>query len=93
MEEGKKVVHMEPSNKSEKLTYEQLENVARQLSEQNQMLIRRVQETNMGNVFKRLDYLFKVVEQDTKFNKEFVEKCISEIESIMVLSEEENTED
>ena len=93
MEEGKKVVHMEPSNKSEKLTYEQLENVARQLSEQNQMLIRRVQETNMGNVFKRLDYLFKVVGQDTKFNKEFVEKCISEIESIMVLSEEENTED
>lgn len=93
MKEGKKVVHMEPSNKSEKLTYEQLENVARQLSEQNQMLIKRVQETNMGNVFKRLDYLFKVVEQDTKFNKEFAKKCISEIESIMVISEEENTED
>ena len=49
---------------SEKLSYEQLENVAHQLSEQNRQLYAKLQELQVDNMFKRLDYLFKVVENN-----------------------------
>ena len=46
----------------------------------------------MTNVFKRLDYLFKVVENASHFTKDFYSNCIKEIESIMTITEEENKE-
>lgn len=94
MEEQKgKVVEMTPHKKGEenpqKMSYEQLEQVAHQLSEQARHLYNQLQETNLNNTFKRLDYLFKVAENSNSFSKEFVEKCISEIEKIMTIPEEE----
>ena len=56
---------------SEKLSYEELENVAHQLSEQNRQLYAKLQEVNISNMFKRLDYLFKVVENASMFDLEF----------------------
>lgn len=50
------------SIKAEKMSYEQLENIAHQLSEQAKQLYAKLQEANMTNIFKRLDYLFKVIE-------------------------------
>ena len=41
-------------------------------------------------MFKRLDYLFKVVENGKVFKQEFLEKCITEIEELMTVPEEEN---
>ena len=76
----------------EKLSYEQLENVAHQLSEQTRQLYNQLQNANMNNVFRRLDYLFRVVENGAVFHTEFLNKCISEIEDIMDISEEQNTE-
>ena len=73
----------------EKMSYEQLENVAHQLSEQNRQLFAKLQELNMTNIFKRLDYLFKVVENGHMFKQDFLEKCIAEIESLMVVPEQE----
>ena len=89
-EQKKKVVEMKPQEqRPEKMSYEQLENVAHQLSEQNRQLFAKVQELNMVNVFKRLDYLFKVVENGHMFKQDFFEKCIAEVESLMTVPEQE----
>ena len=89
-EQKKKVVEMKPQvQRPEKMSYEQLENVAHQLSEQNRQLFAKLQELNMANMFKRLDYLFKVAENGHMFEQDFLEKCIAEIESIMTVPEQE----
>ena len=97
MEEQKgKVVKMQPATKDErpeKLSYEQLENVAHQLSEQAKQLYMKLQSANMSNMFKRLDYLFKVVENGHMFKQDFLEKCIAEIEEIMTVPEETDKEE
>ncbi len=98
MEEQKKnVVEMKPqmqeTARPEKMSYEQLENVAHQLSEQAKQLYAQLQAANMTNMFKRLDYLFKVVENGHVFNQEFLNKCIAEIEEHITIPEEvEETE-
>lgn len=89
-EQKKKVVEMKPQvQRPEKLSYEKLENVAHQLSEQNRQLFAKLQELNMVNMFKRLDYLFKVVENGHMFDQDFLEKCIAEIENLMTVPEQE----
>ena len=96
MEENKKT-KMEPTTEAarpEKMSYEQLENIAHQLSNQAKQLYAKLQEANMVNMFKRLDYLFKVVENAHAFNEAFVAKCVAEIEDLMTVPEtEEETED
>lgn len=74
---------------NEKMSYEQLENVAHQLSEQVRQLYAKLQEANLENMFKRLDYLFRVVENAHSFSVDFVNKCTSEIESLMTLPDPE----
>ena len=76
-----------------KLSYEELENVAKQISEQNRMLIQKLNEQNNFNIFKRLDYLFKVVEFSVNFKQEFVDKCTDEIEQMITLPEEPETKE
>ena len=89
-EQKKKVVEMKPQvQRPEKMSYEQLENVAHQLSEQNRQLFAKLQELNMVNMFKRLDYLFKVVENGHMFKQDFLEKCIAEIESLITIPKQE----
>ena len=73
----------------EKMSYEQLEGIAHQLSEQNRQLFAKLQELNMTNMFKRLDYLFKVIENGHMFKQYFLEKCIAEVESLMTVPEQE----
>ena len=92
MEEQKgKVVEMQPTaetGRPEKMSYEQLENIAHQLSEQSKQLYAKLQAANMNNMFKRLDYLFKVVENGHMFKQDFLEKCVAEIEEIITVPEE-----
>lgn len=96
-EQKKKIVEMQPATKEterpEKMSYEQLENVAHQLSEQAKQLYMKLQAANMSNTFKRLDYLFKVVENGHMFKQDFLEKCITEIEEIMTVPEEIEEDD
>lgn len=98
MEENKNVnVETESTVKDgrpEKLSYEQLENIAHQLSEQAKQLYAKLQEANLTNMFKRLDFLFKVVENAHAFNEDFVTKCVTEIEGLITVPEtEEETKD
>lgn len=98
MEEKKETKEeMKPTTEAvrpEKMSYEQLENIAHQLSNQVKQLYAKLQESNLANMFKRLDYLFKVVENAHAFSEEFVAKCVAEIEDLMTVSEtKEETED
>lgn len=85
---------MEEKN-TPKMDYESLKNVAAQLSEQNKQLNARVIELSNFNLFKRLEFLFKVVENIGSFSITFSDKCIKEIEDIMTIPEtkEESTEE
>ena len=78
----------EKKNEKKKLSYEELENVCHQLSEQSRTLYQRLQENNLSNMFKRLDYLFAVMENKEVFferNEEFFNKCVDEIITSMTL--------
>ena len=94
MEEQKgKVVEMQPTTKEterpEKMSYEQLENIAHQLSEQAKQLYMKLQAANMSNMFKRLDYLFEVVNKDNPYlSVDFKKQCANEIETLMATPEQ-----
>ena len=61
-----------------KLTVEQIKAAA---NEQIGILYQKLQEANLANTFKRLDYLFKIVEG--KFNEELKNKATAEIDNII----------
>ena len=89
-EQKKKVVETKSQvQRPEKMSYDQLESVAHQLSEQNRQMFAKLQELNMVNMFKRLDYLFKVIENGHMFKQDFLERCIAEVESLMTVPEQE----
>lgn len=93
----KKEVEFKKSEVSkDKLTYEQLENVCHQLSEQSRALYQKLQEASMENFFKRLDYLFKVVDNAIAFTsrgyQDFISKCVEEIVTSMQIPEPEEEE-
>lgn len=71
----------------QKLSYEQLQNIAGQLQQQNIQLRRALEQSNMENMFKRLDYLFKVVATPHIFSDEFVAMCVTEIEKAITIPE------
>lgn len=88
-----KIVTEETQEQVRKFTYEQLEQIATNLSSQVQQLSLKLQESNMFNMFKRLDYCFKVLEvaQNQKIDllkEEFVKKCADEIQELMTVPEE-----
>lgn len=76
----------------QKLTYEQLNDVCNQLFQQNQELRKGLQEMNAVNMFKRLDYLFKVVELASTFkDSDFINSCMDEIkEALTIPDDKEN---
>lgn len=83
---------------SKRFTYEQLESIAGNLSSQVQQLNMRLQEANMFNMFKRLDYCFKVLEvaptiSSAMFSPGFISKCAKEIEELMTPPKEEATKE
>lgn len=80
-------------NRPEKMSYSELENVAHQLSEQSKQLYMKLQAANMNNMFKRLDYLFKVVENGRMFKQDFLDKCVVEIEEFMTVPEDIEKDD
>lgn len=86
-------IKKETEKTTKKFTYEQLEGIAANLSSQVQQLGVKLQEANMINVFKRLDYCFKVVDSaSTLFSPEFVERCAKEIEELMTPPKEESSD-
>ena len=84
-----------------KLSYEELENVchqlsaqAQQLNVQNQQLRKMIEEANLTNLYKRLDYLFAVIDKDNAYlSHNFKVQCAVEIENLMATPEQEENTD
>lgn len=91
MEEQKK--NKKNEEKQGKLTYEQLNDACNQLWQQNQQLMKRVKELEQFDMFKRLDYLFKVLEFRDTFSVDFVEDCVREIEEAMTIPQSSDKEE
>lgn len=72
-----------------KLTYEELQSACMSLQEQNKSLYKALMESNMQNLFARLDYLFKVLENSKMFPEEFISSCVAEIQEKLTLPKEE----
>lgn len=71
------------------LSYEELKNVAAQLQHQNEQMRNAIMKLDYTNTFKRLDYLFKVIEFSIQFPDDFITNCINEIVDMMTVKEEE----
>lgn len=54
-----------------------------ELKKQIMYLVEQLQKADMYNTHKRLDYCFKVVENATAFDPDFVEYCKRDIVNIM----------
>lgn len=84
-----------------KLSYEELENTAHQLSEQsrqlymqNQKLSQALQEANLANFYERLKWLWTVITSTTPYiSEEFKHKCGTEFELLMTQPEQEPEEE
>lgn len=97
----------EKSNQQEvkQLSYDELRKAASELSMQLQRMSQQfnierqnhqkeMQELQMFNMFKRLDFLFKVVENAPMFPAEFVENITKEVVDLLSLpNEQENKEE
>lgn len=70
---------------------EQYKGLVSQLYERNQQLVEALNEKNTAMMFKRLDYLFKVVEQSHMFDDEFVTKCIDELQKTLDVTQIQET--
>lgn len=96
---GKEVREM--GEAKNKLSYEELENVchqlsaqAQQLNVQNQQLRKMIEEANLTNLYKRLDYLFAVIDKDNAYlSHNFKVQCAVEIENLMTTPEQEENTD
>lgn len=81
------------------LSKEQLTGMLHQLSEQDRKLFEEnkklrqvIEDMNMANLFKRLDYLFRVITEDNKYlSEDFKKKCSKEIEYLITQPEESET--
>lgn len=78
--------------KDKKIPYDDLMNIANNLSATNSELKRRLNDAMLGNFFTRLDFLFKVVKEKESFPEDFVKYCIDEIVESMKIEEEKTKE-
>lgn len=87
------------SEKSKKLSYEALENAARQISVQadalfkeNKELRNQVEALSLSNLYTELNFRFKVLEYAGFFSTEFVGRCVDTIEKAMTPDSAEEVE-
>lgn len=83
----------QPANEEKKATYEELNNYCMQLFNQNKQLISQLQQREMTNLFRRLDYLFMVLQNKDCFSSDFVGDCAMEITTALSVPEEPESEE
>jgi hypothetical protein len=79
---------VETGKQPEKMSYEQIVDIANQLQSQNRELMMRMQ--GLVDVYHRLDYLFKVIENASQFEAQFAQSCAAEIQDIITIPKEES---
>lgn len=86
MEKKMAITEDQPQMEEQKLTYEQLNDACSQLYQQNQYLQNQLKQANLTNMFKRLDYLFKVLECEKVIkDSEFINNCVEEIKDALTV--------
>lgn len=75
----------QPLNEEElKNALHQVSEQSRQLYLQNQQLAKSLEEANLSNFFKRLEWLWRIITTPgLPFDNEFIKKCAAEFESLM----------
>lgn len=82
------------TQQEKKLSYDELNNAAMQLVEQNRQLNAKLVEANRALMFRRLDYLFKCLEfAGVIKDAEFIGNCIEEIKAAMAGPQEEDNKE
>ena len=88
------------NQEKKKLSYEELENAARQISVQadamykeNMQLKQALQQANIANLYTELNFKFKVLEYSNMFDPDFVGNIIESIEATMTPKEEKESDD
>lgn len=93
MEKSMANTEEKPQMEEQKLTYEQLNEACSQLYQQNQYLQNQLKQANLSNMFKRLDYLFKVLECEKVIkDSEFISSCVDEIKGALSVDSSEPEE-
>ena len=83
MSEKSKTVKMDAQN-NEKLSYEQLEQLANNLNRQCQQFYSQLQEANkIISEFNEVDMLLSILEKSEHFNEDFVTRCANKVEEII----------
>lgn len=82
---------MGETKEEKKLSYEELKNVCGQLQQQNAFMREQMLKMHNEELYKRIDYLFKVVENKQAFSNVFYDHAVNEIEEILTLAEQEES--
>ena len=80
----------EEKEEVKKLSYEQLQELANQLVQQNAQLRETFNRINNEVMFKRLDYLFEVLKYSEHFDMDFYKDCVNEIEKAISIKNSES---
>ena len=90
-----KVVEMNPKasgeevQKDNKISYEELVNVANQLQIQNRKMQQQLYQLMEEHSVIRMNFLFEIVKNSNMFQKDTVEECVKEIEESLFSSYKE----
>lgn len=76
-----------------RVSYDQLNNIAMQLSEHNRKLVQQLNDRNYSIQIKRVDWLLSIIGMSDKFSPEFITRCVEEIEQQFTIDETDNTKD
>ena len=79
---------LNPEVEQKKIPYEELTTIVDKLQNENYQLKLILQRSQREDIYKRMDYLFKIVENNIMFSEDFINKCIEEIEKAMTIPEE-----
>ena len=82
--EKSKEVKMNGTQKNEKFSYEQLEQLANNLNKQCQQFYSQLQEANrVISEFNEIGMLLSILEKSEHFSEDFVTRCSGKIEDIV----------
>lgn len=76
-------------NQSKKLTYEELEQKCVEIMNQNRYITTQAQKMQEALAYRRIDYLFKVLDKADLFSTTFVNDIVKEIEDTLTTVQEE----
>lgn len=83
---------LNPEVEEKKMSYEDLTSVVDKLQNENYQLKLILQRSQREDIYKRMDYLFKIIENSVMFPEDFLAKCTDEIVKAMTIPEDTGTE-